>query len=177
MPEQRGGYAEEPGAALESAFRRIEAGRMREVPILNPALAVRAVGFRRHDAGWLGVLVTPWFMNLLLLPASGVPWVSLGEGEKRTMAFPAGAFEFIGGHEEAIGEYQSCSLFSPVLEFEDQQAAIATAEAAIASLFEPAIDGAPQREVAAGRAREPLAARPMTKRDFLRGGLLPRGPS
>ena len=36
--------------------------------MLNPALSVEAVGFRPWDEHWLGVLVTPWFMNLWLMP-------------------------------------------------------------------------------------------------------------
>ena len=35
---------------------------------VNPAVEVEAVGFAPWDAHWLGVMVTPWFMNLMLLP-------------------------------------------------------------------------------------------------------------
>lgn len=171
MPEHMRAYAEDPGPALEAAFRRIERERMRGVQILNQALGVRALGFRRERDGWLGVLVTPWFMNFMLLPAEGMPWTPLAEGEKRTLAFPAGGFEFIGGFERAIGEYQSCSLLSPVLEFADQEAACAVALAALDALFVPE---EPSRLAAERPGAGKGLARPMSKREFLRGGLLDR---
>ena len=36
----------------------------RAADFVNPALAVEAVGFRPWEDHWLGVMVTPWFMNL-----------------------------------------------------------------------------------------------------------------
>ncbi len=105
---------------------------MAGVPILNPALRVEAVGFRPWQAHWLGVLVTPWFMNLLLMPRlESAHWSPVAEGETRTLMFPAGVFEFIGGHEPAVGDYQACSLFSPMFEFADHGGALATAEAVL----------------------------------------------
>ena len=56
------------GQRLESAFERVRRERMIDVPMLNPRLAVQAVGFRDWRGGWLGILITPWFMNLMLLP-------------------------------------------------------------------------------------------------------------
>ena len=55
---------------LEQVFAHIAATRMQGVPVQNPALRVQAVGFAPQadpDGGeWLlGVLVTPWFMNLV----------------------------------------------------------------------------------------------------------------
>ena len=52
-----------PAAALEQRFAQILDGPMRDVPMLNAALRVQAVGFRPWGAHWLGVLVTPWFMS------------------------------------------------------------------------------------------------------------------
>ena len=48
-------------------FSRIQAERMADVPLLNPALTVETVGFRLWQDSWLGVLITPWSMNLLAL--------------------------------------------------------------------------------------------------------------
>ena len=44
---------------LEATYRLIEKARMQDVPILNPALKVEAVGIRRwQGGGWFGALVT-----------------------------------------------------------------------------------------------------------------------
>ena len=120
---------------LEACFEEIAATRMEGVPILNHALSVQAVGGRDWSDGWLCVLITPWFMNLMFLPGSEKePGVAIGT--KRNFAFPAGQFEFIAGQEDGLGHYWMCSLFSPVFEFPDQEAAEATALAAIDALFE-----------------------------------------
>ena len=121
---------------LETVFRRIERDRMRGLPILNPALRVTAVGFREWEGRCLGILVTPWFMNLVLLPGEGEGWQALRVGDKQLHRLPSGPYEFILGEEPDIGRYQMCSLFSPVLEFADQETAEATAEAAMAALMD-----------------------------------------
>ncbi len=63
-------------------------------------------------------------------------------GTKLTRQFPAGAFEFIRASEDGIGPYQMCSLFSPVLEFESQEAALATADASLRALFDASLNPA-----------------------------------
>ncbi len=121
---------------LEAAFTAIQYQRMADVPILNPCLQVRAVGFNEWGGHCLGVLITPWFMNLMLLPHEGDDWTGLCSGTKINHTFPSGSYEFIVGEEEGIGQYQMCSLFSPMFEFEDQAAAVATAEAVLECIFD-----------------------------------------
>ncbi len=152
-----------PPERLAAAFRAIHAERMRGLPFVNERLAVEAVGFRRWNGRWLGVLITPWFMNLVLLPDEGpqARWQSLRPGASAAYEFPAGVFEFIGNREDAIGEFQSCSLFSPVFEFADQATARATAEAALVALLDAQNRGEPSVDAPAPAA--------VSKRDFLRG--------
>ena len=57
----------DPSPALETAFRAV-AARMQGLAFVNPALAVEAIGFAPWSGHWLGVLLTPWFMNLVLAP-------------------------------------------------------------------------------------------------------------
>lgn len=121
---------------LEQVFSRIERERMQGLPILNKALRVRAVGFCEWQGHCLGVLITPWFMNLMLLPCEGDDWQNLRIGDKQLHQLPSGPYEFILGEETGVGRYQMCSLFSPVFEFADQETAEATAEAAMAALMD-----------------------------------------
>jgi [NiFe] hydrogenase assembly HybE family chaperone len=143
---------------LESAFERVHRERMLDVPILNSRLGVKAVGTREVEAGWLSALVTPWFINLMLLPRTfeqDETYRALRLGSAVAHVFPAGRFEFIAGEEAGLGRYQMCSLFSPVLEFESQGAALITAESALAVLFDARL--APDAQQAAG-VRSPDAA-------------------
>ncbi|MBQ0807008.1 MAG: [NiFe]-hydrogenase assembly chaperone HybE [Porticoccus sp.] len=108
---------------LEHCFHQVHQQRMQGIPILNNALQVCGVGFHPWQGFWLGVLITPWFINLVLLPATKATASLPGIGKKLTLAFPAGNFTFIAAHEEDIGAFLSCSLISPVTEITDQELA------------------------------------------------------
>lgn len=146
-------------AELERTFERIRVERMADVPILNNRLRVEAVGFEPCESELVGVLVTPWFMNLMLVPADpDAPTTEL-PGETRVASFPAGNFEFIAGFEEGFGHYRMCSLFSPMFDFADHAAAVATAEAVMEGIMQPDQDAADP---------EKPAPRPMSRRDLFR---------
>ena len=127
-------HASDPSALLEAAFRRIERERMAGLPLLNRALRVQAVGFERWRGQWLGALLTPWFMNLVLVPGDADTWRPATEGERVFHRFGAGDFAFLGGDEVEIGEFQTCSLVSPMADFADQDSACATARMALRML-------------------------------------------
>ena len=125
----------DPSALVASAYRRIERERMAGLPVHNEALAVETVGFQRWMDHWLGIVIAPWCMSLLLLPGSGGTWISAGGNERIFHRFPAGDFAFVGGEEAEIGEYQSCALFSPMAQFASQSDAVLTAHAALIALI------------------------------------------
>jgi [NiFe] hydrogenase assembly HybE family chaperone len=172
---------DDPSARLVAVFRAA-ALRMQGLDFVNPALEVEAVAFGAWEDRWLGVMVTPWFMNLALLPCGPARRQPLKVGEKRRYAFPAGDFEFIGAADPAIGEFEMCSLFSPMDDFADQATARLVATLAREALFDAA-NAASTDSPAAGPALSPAgdaaprphaepearAAAPMSKRDFLRG--------
>ncbi len=169
--------APSPAAALQARFTQIWQRQMQDVPMVNPALQVQAVGFRPWGEHWLGVLITPWFMNLVLLPRQRQHWQPIGERETRHYVFPAGVFEFIGGRDATLGDYQACSLFSPMFDFADQASAHETAVAALAALFDashrqaadvpPAVVAPAVPQAASATPATPSTA--LSKRDFLFG--------
>jgi len=112
--------------ALEVTFAHIARTRMADVPLLHPELHVQAVGFaERCDGTALGVLITPWFMNLVRLPLVRDERAALHA--HRTHQLGAYSLEFTSAFEAELGAFECCSLFSPVHEFADQAAAVATA--------------------------------------------------
>lgn len=145
---------------LEAAFREIHAGQMRGVPMVNETLGVKAVGFRAFEGRALGVLVTPWFMNLVLLPGPDDDWSALTTGTKDLIEFPSGWYEFLGANRPEVGPYKACSLFSPMFDFSSMLQAVETAQAALAALFDPEIreEGAQTGEIRRRREAEIAAA-------------------
>jgi len=175
--------------ALVAAFKRIRDERMDGVPILNARLEVEAVGTRVWNSSTLTVLITPWFINLMLLPGSdeqAEAWNALTLTSGVLHRFPAGRFDFLVGEEAGVGRYQMCSLFSPVLEFEDQEAARIASTAALDALFDASLDPAAEKKAEAGTgtesAPENAVASPVkvstpiepSRRGFLSGRLAPR---
>ena len=128
-------HTRNPAEAVEQAFFRIQQDSMADVPILNRALSVEAIDFQRWQGHWLGIVVTPWCMSVLLVPGSTDNWVSTGENKRRFVKFPAGDFAFLGSVELELGEYQSCSLFSPMGKFSSQSEASMTARASMIGLL------------------------------------------
>jgi [NiFe] hydrogenase assembly HybE family chaperone len=127
--------SDHPADAVEEAFFRIQREQMADVPILNAALSVEAIDFQRWQGHWLGVVVTPWCMSVLLLPGSDQGWIATGDNKRRFVRFPAGDFAFLGSSEPELGEYQSCPLFSPMNRFATQHEASLTARASLVALL------------------------------------------
>jgi len=151
-------HASNPQECVETVFTRIAQTRMADVPILNPALRVEAIDFQRWQGHWLGIVVTPWCMNLMLVPGSSDGWQSVGVNQRRFVKFPAGDFAFLGGQEDDLDEYQSCSLFSPMSQFATQQDAVMTARASLVGLLAPAAPK-PVQKAAADPAPAALSRR------------------
>jgi [NiFe] hydrogenase assembly HybE family chaperone len=122
--------------ALVTDFTEVWHGKMRDVPIVNKLLHVQAVGFQMHDGRPLGVLLSPWFMNLVQLPAEGEDWSALVPGAKEVIGFASGEYEFIHNVREMVGGYKACSLFSPMGEFRSQAQAVDVARAVMVALFQ-----------------------------------------
>ncbi len=168
-------------------FAQSTPSKMQGLAFVNPAVGIEAVGFAPWKHYWLGVMLTPWSMNLLLAPRDTGAWRPLAVGEKRRYAFPAGSFDFISAHAEAIGDYLICSLFSPLLEFADHETARQTALLAREALFDPANAEAPEPRAAnptpsapggaSSGAPGPIAqleaslTAPITRRDLLHARL------
>lgn len=155
-------HRESPADAVEEAFFRIQREQMADVPILNHALSVEAVDFQPWQGHWLGIVVTPWCMSVLLVPGSEAGWIPTGDNKRRFVKFPAGDFAFLGGTADEIGDYQSCSLFSPMGKFAAQSEAIMTARASLVAMLSVAAG-----QDAAARPAPPANEPSLSRRRFL----------
>jgi [NiFe] hydrogenase assembly HybE family chaperone len=66
-------------------------------------------------------------MNLVYLAGPNTDWTTHRHGDLVTQVLPSGRYQFIHGDLEGFGPLQSCSLMSPVTDFEDMEAARITA--------------------------------------------------
>jgi [NiFe] hydrogenase assembly HybE family chaperone len=123
--------------ALIEHFRRVDPG-MRDLPIYNDKVAIGAIGFRPFgEAELLGVVLTPWFMNLVILPIKPAAMAMAEVGKTVSVELPGGTWKFVVGGEEAVGLYKAHSLHSPVLTFTLPGQAVAEARRLLAVLTTP----------------------------------------
>ena len=170
---------ENPARRVEAKYLHLWATSMRDLPFINPALSVEAIGFRRYGSGdrsmadpapddnagdWIGAIITPWLIGLLLLPGGGILWSDRRPGDRCHVEFPIGPVEFIADYEpEAeLPACQYCPLFAPPSSLSSQAAAQAAATAALAALLTgTGLRGSPGRQPAVER-------RESSRRAFLR---------
>lgn len=120
---------------LVERFEEIYRRQMQDLAFVNNTLQVEAIGFRDFGDLKLGVLITPWFMNLVMAPTAGNDSM-LEQGHKLEVHFPSGPIEFTATHDEILGYYLSAALFSSVLEIPNQSTARDLAEEIMRSLFD-----------------------------------------
>jgi len=147
---EQAGLATDPSlvarvAALTDFYRQVERERMQGMALVNPALAVQALGFRWPDPDAAptvvaqvaeGILITPWCMNLVRLPASAEP--AAGRVARRSCHdFGVERFDFLGADGPGVGYHEMCALFSPMNGFCSQEQAVETARAVLALTHPP----------------------------------------
>lgn len=119
---------------LVERFEFIHNERMKGLPIVNARLRVEAVGFRDFDDKRLGVLITPWFMNLILLEHRDT-WLDLSQGDTIRFRFPHGPIEFAVTHDDDLGSFLSAVLFRTMSDMPDQETARDLASEIMSQLF------------------------------------------
>ena len=123
-------------AKMVQQFETIYVEHMQNLPVVNKALQVEAVGFHDYHGDQLGVLITPWFMNLILLP--GVDsWSGSKQGDTASIDFPSRRIEFAVSHDKMLGTYLSAVAFRGVVELDDQSKARKLAFEVLSDLMKP----------------------------------------
>lgn len=154
--------SDDPSEFLAAHYEHAWQTRGRELPFVNPALAVETIGFSRQQGDWLGVVVTPWFINLFLFSGGGELWGDIPAGQRRYVNLPCGTLQFIADDDPDLGPYQYCPLIAPVSSVPDMATARQAGLDAMAAVIEP-----PAPPVADAAPAEP-AKRDVSRRGFLR---------
>jgi len=123
--------------SLVAHFEHIHEQHMVGLPILNPRLSVEVVAPRALDVKQICVLITPWFMNLILRSGAGA-WDNAGEGELLSIDLPHESLDFTVCRDDDIGTYLSAVLFRTMTDFPDQQTATEIAAETMRRLFSQA---------------------------------------
>lgn len=130
--------------SLKSAYRKAEEA-MVGLPVYNDKLDIELVGFRQTDEGYAGIVITPWAMNIAVLPEQPTPLPAGPIGSNRDISFPSGTYSFLAARLDGFGALETCNLISPMDDFDDHAVAKMTADAALEGLFEAPKPPAPSR--------------------------------
>jgi len=120
---------------LQKVFERIGDESMKDIGLYNHALRVETVGFRRWEDWVAGILVTPWFMNLMMMPTNKTQLDGAVVGTKRRVQMPCGEVVFTVGEVDDVGLYMASSLYSPMGRFHVHEVAATTAWSAVEKFF------------------------------------------
>jgi [NiFe] hydrogenase assembly HybE family chaperone len=149
---------------LVADYRDIVQPRMNSLPMYNPALTMEAIGFRPHDGRFCGILLAPWFMNLVALPGESDEWSGLVPGKTFKMVFPGGEYELMLSLPDGLTPHLILPLFTTVLDFADQDTANQVAEEILHRLFE-----VPEDTDSSEGKHPSLFDRRLSRRNLLRG--------
>ncbi|WP_145590049.1 hydrogenase-2 assembly chaperone [Yersinia aleksiciae] len=108
------GHEQNPAALLEHVFGQIAADEMRGLPFYRDHIPLRACGFQLFEQQWIGALLTPWMLSLVVFPGPEQRWQRRVVGERLMLALPCGPLGFTVSEVAGCGQYLSRSLMSPL---------------------------------------------------------------
>jgi [NiFe] hydrogenase assembly HybE family chaperone len=115
--------AQEAALLLETCFTKILHENMQGINILNHELDVEAVEFQEWDDRIMGMMITPWFVSLIILPKAEENWEGGRLGEKENMSFPSRDCEMMLNEIEGFGLCKTHSIYSPCTDLPNQESA------------------------------------------------------
>ncbi|OVZ93221.1 hydrogenase [Yersinia frederiksenii] len=114
MSDVIAGHAQNPAELLEQVFSQIAADEMCKLPFYREHIPLRACGFQLFEQQWIGALLTPWMLSLVVLPGPQQSWQRRIVGERLMLALPCGTIGFTVSEIAGCGQYLSRSLMSPL---------------------------------------------------------------
>lgn len=128
-------YDSDPSQLVVDRFEEIYQQQIKGTPIENPALSVEAVGFQLWNNQWVGILITPWFLNLMIMSAEKTGWSKISADAQQQWQFPCGPISMLKNADDTLGLYYCCSLASPMSAFDSHESTRQTALEIMQMLF------------------------------------------
>ena len=122
-----------PQEYFQTQFTHVLFDRMQGLPIVNTRLTVEVLPFeavlaldvtdprnKRERRLWLGIAMTPWSVQAVIVAQDDESAFDASAGTKLNIELAGGVFTFIVTDDSLLGKCAMCSLKSPVFEFSDQ---------------------------------------------------------
>ncbi|MGY3856356.1 hydrogenase-2 assembly chaperone [Aeromonas intestinalis] len=107
------GIAENPASMLVAQYKRIAREEMQGLPFYHQTMPVLA-RCALHEEQWLGVVLTPWMLSVVVLPGPDQCWPVRPLSSRLALQLPCGNLTFMVGALPETGQLLACSLMSPL---------------------------------------------------------------
>lgn len=113
------GIKENPASMLMAQYERIAREQMCELPFYHADMPILAE-CDLYEEQWLGVVLTPWMLSVVVLPGPGQCWPVRPLASRIALQLPCGNLTFMVGELPMVdeptgrGQLLSCSLMSPL---------------------------------------------------------------
>ncbi|MEQ4922692.1 hydrogenase-2 assembly chaperone [Proteus hauseri] len=108
------GFDTPPIEQLEAFFCEVAEKEMKNLPFFREGVPVKAGSFSLFEKQWIGTVLTPWMLELVVLPGPSQEWPRRKVGERIALELPCGQVKFVVGELAGGIQYLACSLMSPL---------------------------------------------------------------
>lgn len=116
-------FLDDPSEVIAAHYAQVWESGTAPAGEINPRLSVAVLSFVRCQDDWLGAVITPWAIHLILMNGGGCLWGDIPPGQLRYVRLPGGAQGFIADGDPEIGAWQYASLLDSIGEVVDMRAA------------------------------------------------------
>ena len=107
------GFDDNPSELFRSEMEKI-AENMRDLPFYRHDIPCFTPNFVLFEGQWIGTVLTPWMMSIVVLPGPQQQWEERAIGDKLGLQLPYNTFTFTVSGVESVPQYLSSSLLSPL---------------------------------------------------------------
>ncbi len=107
------GFASDPAPLLVAQYERIAREEMQALPFYHATMPIVAE-CTLFEGQWLGCVLTPWMLSVVVLPGPDQLWPVRGSRDRLALQLPCGNLTFMVGALPETGQLLACSLMSPI---------------------------------------------------------------
>ncbi|MNJ12936.1 MULTISPECIES: hydrogenase-2 assembly chaperone [Aeromonas] len=107
------GFASNPAPLLVAQYELIAREQMQGLPFYHATMPIVAQCVL-FEGQWLGCVLTPWMLSLVVLPGPDQLWPVRSNSDRLALQLPCGNMTFMVGELPETGQLLACSLMSPL---------------------------------------------------------------